>query len=143
MQLCDGVVVFICSLPARHLTCLRSCSTSLQVNVGMGTLAGSTVMLLTIAYGGGILLGRCDRNPTNVSLAVKESLPCNQRREASSRKAQDSSCLPCELCTNLPGPHFASSTTQLLATRAIAQRMSTGFSCSNCGGRCGCCLVAA
>jgi hypothetical protein len=26
----------------------------------MGTLAGSTVMLLTIAWGGSILLGHCD-----------------------------------------------------------------------------------
>lgn len=42
-----------------------------EVNVGMGTLAGSTVMLLTIAYGGGILLGRCDRNPTNGHMKEK------------------------------------------------------------------------
>lgn len=31
-----------------------------QIAVGMGTLAGSTVMLLTIVWGGSILLGRCD-----------------------------------------------------------------------------------
>ncbi|CAD7702344.1 unnamed protein product, partial [Ostreobium quekettii] len=31
-----------------------------QVKVGLGTLAGSTVMLLTIAWGGSVLLGRCD-----------------------------------------------------------------------------------
>lgn len=31
-----------------------------QVSVGMGTLAGSTVMLLTIAWGGSLILGRCD-----------------------------------------------------------------------------------
>lgn len=31
-----------------------------QVAVGVGTLAGSTMMLLTIATGGSILLGRCD-----------------------------------------------------------------------------------
>lgn len=31
-----------------------------EVAVGMGTLAGSTVMLLTIAWGGSVLLGRCD-----------------------------------------------------------------------------------
>ena len=31
-----------------------------QVAVGMGTLAGSTVMLLTIAWGGSLWVGRCD-----------------------------------------------------------------------------------
>ena len=36
------------------------------MNVGMGTLAGSTVMLLTVAYGGGILIGRADRSPETV-----------------------------------------------------------------------------
>ena len=31
-----------------------------QVGVGMGTLAGSTVMLLTVAWGGSLWVGRCD-----------------------------------------------------------------------------------
>lgn len=31
-----------------------------QVAVGIGTLAGSTIMLLTVAWGGSVLLGRCD-----------------------------------------------------------------------------------
>eukprot|EP01023_Acetabularia_acetabulum_P040635 TRINITY_DN3939_c0_g1_i2.p1 TRINITY_DN3939_c0_g1~~TRINITY_DN3939_c0_g1_i2.p1 ORF type:complete len:531 (-),score=102.84 TRINITY_DN3939_c0_g1_i2:1617-3209(-) len=31
-----------------------------QVAVGVGTLAGSTIMLLTIAWGGSLILGRCD-----------------------------------------------------------------------------------
>ena len=31
-----------------------------QVNVGIGTLAGSTVMLLSIAWGGSVIAGRCD-----------------------------------------------------------------------------------
>ncbi|KIY91568.1 hypothetical protein MNEG_16396, partial [Monoraphidium neglectum] len=31
-----------------------------EISVGMGTLAGSTVMLLTIVWGGSVLLGRCD-----------------------------------------------------------------------------------
>jgi hypothetical protein len=31
-----------------------------QVAVGMGTLAGSTIMLLSIAWGGSLILGRCD-----------------------------------------------------------------------------------
>lgn len=33
-----------------------------QVAVGLGTLAGSTVMLLTLAWGGSVLAGRCDLN---------------------------------------------------------------------------------
>lgn len=37
-----------------------------QVAVGVGTLAGSTMMLLTIATGGSILLGRCDLNAASV-----------------------------------------------------------------------------
>lgn len=32
----------------------------LQVSVGMGALAGSTVMLLTVVWGGSVLFGRCD-----------------------------------------------------------------------------------
>lgn len=28
--------------------------------MGIGTLAGSTIMLLTVAWGGSVLLGRCD-----------------------------------------------------------------------------------
>ncbi|GBF91924.1 hypothetical protein Rsub_04648 [Raphidocelis subcapitata] len=31
-----------------------------EISVGMGTLAGSTVMLLTIVWGGSVLFGRCD-----------------------------------------------------------------------------------
>eukprot|EP00873_Tetraselmis_striata_P007709 jgi/Tetstr1/427973/TSEL_018047.t1 len=34
-----------------------------EIAVGMGTLAGSTVMLLTIAWGGSVLLGHCDLDP--------------------------------------------------------------------------------
>ena len=32
----------------------------LQVSVGVGTLAGSTIMLLSIAWGGSLIAGRCD-----------------------------------------------------------------------------------
>ena len=35
---------------------------SLQVAVGVGTLAGSTIMLLTIAWAGSLLCARCDLN---------------------------------------------------------------------------------
>ena len=30
--------------------------------MGVGTLAGSTIMLLTITWGGSLLVGRCDLN---------------------------------------------------------------------------------
>ncbi|XP_048583165.1 sodium/calcium exchanger NCL1 isoform X2 [Nematostella vectensis] len=33
-----------------------------KLNVGMGTLAGSTIMLLTAAWAGSVLIGRCDLN---------------------------------------------------------------------------------
>lgn len=36
----------------------------LQVAVGVGTLAGSTIMLLTVAWGGSVLAGRCDIGPS-------------------------------------------------------------------------------
>ena len=35
-----------------------------QVAVGVGTLAGSTIMLLTIAWGGSVWAGRCDIGPS-------------------------------------------------------------------------------
>ena len=47
-----------------------------QVSVGMGTLAGSTVMLLTIAWGGSLILGRCDLS----SRARPSTRPSPQRR---------------------------------------------------------------
>ena len=40
-----------------------------QVAVGMGTLAGSTVMLLTIAWAGSLWVGRCDLNERGVAIA--------------------------------------------------------------------------
>eukprot|EP00227_Mantoniella_beaufortii_P014562 CAMPEP_0197577120 /NCGR_PEP_ID=MMETSP1326-20131121/1869_1 /TAXON_ID=1155430 /ORGANISM="Genus nov. species nov., Strain RCC2288" /LENGTH=567 /DNA_ID=CAMNT_0043140137 /DNA_START=36 /DNA_END=1739 /DNA_ORIENTATION=- len=40
-----------------------------QVAIGMGTLAGSTVMLLTIAWSGSLWVGRCDLNERGVAVA--------------------------------------------------------------------------
>lgn len=37
--------------------------------VGVGTLAGSTIMLLTIAWGGALLAGRCDLDENVRSLS--------------------------------------------------------------------------
>ena len=44
--------------PAAFMTESMGCC--MQVNVGIGTLAGSTIMLLTVAWGGSLLAGRCD-----------------------------------------------------------------------------------
>ena len=41
----------------------------MQVAVGVGTLAGSSIMLLTAAWGGSLLAGRCDLDE-NVSPAL-------------------------------------------------------------------------
>lgn len=51
--------------PLLHVTnCRHHMNTkTAQISVGMGTLAGSTVMLLTIVWGGSVLLGRCDLDP--------------------------------------------------------------------------------
>ena len=45
-----------------HAGCVRGVAslTNVQVAVGVGTLAGSTIMLLTIAWGGSVWAGRCD-----------------------------------------------------------------------------------
>jgi len=39
-----------------------------KLSVGMGTLAGSTVMLLTIAWTASLMVGRCDLDETNTSI---------------------------------------------------------------------------
>lgn len=52
-------------------------SVSMQVSVGVGTLAGSTIMLLTIAWGGSLLVGRCDLNE-RVGALPPSILPCHQ-----------------------------------------------------------------
>lgn len=46
-----------------------------QVAVGVGTLAGSTIMLLTIASGGSLLLGRCDISPSGKAIDRKLTRP--------------------------------------------------------------------
>lgn len=43
-----------------------------QVAIGMGTLAGSTIMLLTIAWGGSLILGRCDLVDSGGELFAKD-----------------------------------------------------------------------
>ncbi|KAK9803278.1 hypothetical protein WJX72_005726 [[Myrmecia] bisecta] len=42
-----------------------------QVMVGIGTLAGSTIMLLTIVWAGGAYFGRCDRDAQGVAIDKK------------------------------------------------------------------------
>jgi len=41
-----------------------------EIKVGMGTLAGSTIMLLTVAWTGGVFLGRCDIGPKGEAIDV-------------------------------------------------------------------------
>eukprot|EP00296_Roombia_truncata_P007649 JP446095.1.p1 GENE.JP446095.1~~JP446095.1.p1 ORF type:complete len:533 (-),score=206.33 JP446095.1:53-1651(-) len=43
-----------------------------QVTVGVGTLAGSTIMLLTIAWAGSVWVGRCDLVEQNDRLVAKD-----------------------------------------------------------------------
>ncbi|KAK3232967.1 hypothetical protein CYMTET_56709 [Cymbomonas tetramitiformis] len=43
-----------------------------QVAIGMGTLAGSTIMLLTIAWGGSLIVGRCDLEESGGVLVAKD-----------------------------------------------------------------------
>lgn len=47
----------------------------MQVNVGIGTLAGSTIMLLTVAWGGSLLAGRCDLDE-KVSAGSRDATLC-------------------------------------------------------------------
>jgi hypothetical protein len=42
----------------------------MQVAVGVGTLAGSTIMLLTTVWGGSLLVGRCDIEGVRVTLGL-------------------------------------------------------------------------
>eukprot|EP00878_Enallax_costatus_P007203 GHUV01007547.1.p1 GENE.GHUV01007547.1~~GHUV01007547.1.p1 ORF type:complete len:589 (+),score=195.07 GHUV01007547.1:201-1967(+) len=44
-----------------------------QVAVGIGTLAGSTVLLLSLAWGVSVLLGRCDLSPLGVAVDKKHT----------------------------------------------------------------------
>ena len=39
----------------------------MQVVVGIGTLAGSTIMLLSIAWGGSLVVGRCDLDANGIA----------------------------------------------------------------------------
>jgi hypothetical protein len=42
-----------------------------QVAVGVGTLAGSTIMLCTIAWGGSLIVGRCDIGANGLAINKK------------------------------------------------------------------------
>ncbi|XP_002974272.2 sodium/calcium exchanger NCL1 [Selaginella moellendorffii] len=43
-----------------------------QVSVGMGLLAGSTIMLLTLLWGSCLFVGRCDLYPVHADLVAKD-----------------------------------------------------------------------
>lgn len=44
-----------------------------QVLIGMGLLAGSTVMLITLLWGSCIVVGKCDLGDRNTSLDMKDT----------------------------------------------------------------------
>jgi hypothetical protein len=46
-----------------HALTHKALAPGVQVEVGVGTLAGSTIMLLSIAWGGSLIVGRCDIGP--------------------------------------------------------------------------------
>lgn len=50
----DATIIFVSCL-GPNLALVQE-----QVSVGVGTLAGSTIMLLTIPWIGGVFVGRCD-----------------------------------------------------------------------------------
>ena len=67
----DAVIIIISGLgPAEDMPKLVE-----EISVGMGTLAGSTVMLLTIAWGGSVILGRCDLDARGQAINKKLTKP--------------------------------------------------------------------
>eukprot|EP01125_Pyxidicula_operculata_P016307 TRINITY_DN5592_c0_g1_i2.p1 TRINITY_DN5592_c0_g1~~TRINITY_DN5592_c0_g1_i2.p1 ORF type:complete len:534 (+),score=118.79 TRINITY_DN5592_c0_g1_i2:18-1619(+) len=58
----DAMIVILSSLSGSRESLIE------EMQVGMGTLAGSTVMLLTIAWGGSVFLGRCDFSPSGKAI---------------------------------------------------------------------------
>lgn len=56
---------------------------TLDANVSFSTLAGSTIMLLTIAWGGSLFLGRCDLDSNGEAIEeTGEGINCrNQVRK--------------------------------------------------------------
>ena len=70
----------------------------MQVAVGVGTLAGSTIMLLTTVWGGSLLVGRCDIEGVRETLGFEPlNCPCArhvrqvQQRRVSMPSAEGSS----------------------------------------------------
>jgi hypothetical protein len=64
--------------------------------VGIGTLAGSTVMLLAVAWGGSLWVGRCDFDARGVA---KERTLTRQKKEFFSSKTFFLGSLYCDLVT--------------------------------------------
>ncbi len=58
-------------LRSLHLSGLNREIITFVCSVGVGTLAGSTIMLLTIPWLGGLLIGRCDIGPTGQAIDKK------------------------------------------------------------------------
>jgi hypothetical protein len=58
-------------LRSRRLNRLHRNVLTFACSVGVGTLAGSTIMLLTIPWLGGLLIGRCDIGPSGDAIDKK------------------------------------------------------------------------
>ena len=63
------VLPILGALPDAAIIVISGSKSSPQdVSVGVGTLAGSTILLLTIVWGGSTYLGRCDLDSNNESI---------------------------------------------------------------------------
>ncbi|XP_002987555.2 sodium/calcium exchanger NCL1 [Selaginella moellendorffii] len=62
----DAILILVSGLFASEAEVLS------QVLVGMGLLAGSTIMLLTLLWGSSLIVGRCDLQEVNGNLVAKD-----------------------------------------------------------------------
>jgi Ca2+/Na+ antiporter len=73
-----------------------------QLSVGMGTLAGSTIMLLTIPWLGGMFLGKCDLGPDGQSIDETNKLGFDLYRTGVSLSPDVRESVKVMLFTTLP-----------------------------------------
>jgi hypothetical protein len=64
--------VFVFSIPVSGLSGSKEVAQS-QVLIGMGLLAGSTVMLLTILWGSCVVVGKCDLSENSTTLDSQDT----------------------------------------------------------------------
>jgi hypothetical protein len=64
--------VFVFSIPVSGLSGSKEVAQS-QVLIGMGLLAGSTVMLLTILWGSCVVVGKCDLSENSTTVDSQDT----------------------------------------------------------------------